>query len=131
MQLSSIFGMDRHTGKPCTGFDHVRQSINDILTTAVGERVCNRLYGSELPDLIDGPVNEGMVQLLYGATAIAIADWYPAVTLGQIVVQAGDVPASLNIVISGEETDTNGTSRIFELPIPFTLTSPIIDPNFN
>ncbi|MGO2769962.1 MAG: GPW/gp25 family protein, partial [Pseudomonas taetrolens] len=28
-----MIGMDRHTGQPISGLDHLQQSIEDILTT--------------------------------------------------------------------------------------------------
>ncbi|WP_375666036.1 MULTISPECIES: GPW/gp25 family protein, partial [unclassified Bartonella] len=50
-------GMDRTTGKPLTGIDHLRQSILDILSTRIGSRVMRRDYGSRVAELIDAPVN--------------------------------------------------------------------------
>jgi uncharacterized protein len=127
MQIASILGMDRETGKSLSGADHVRQSILDILTTSPGERVCNRTYGSDLMDAIDQPIGPALVQYLYAATAIAIADWYPFVTLGRVEVEQGDDPASLNILITGEETAGNGNASPFALAIPLTLTAPIFE----
>ncbi len=38
-------GMDRHTGKMIGTSDHIRQSIEAILTTPVGSRVMRRDFG--------------------------------------------------------------------------------------
>ncbi|GDD08501.1 phage baseplate assembly protein [Escherichia coli] len=35
----NMLGMDRNTGKPLSGVDHICQSIVDILTTPLGTRV--------------------------------------------------------------------------------------------
>lgn len=43
--------MDRRTGKPLAGADHVRKSIKDILGTPLVTRIGRRDYGSELPAL--------------------------------------------------------------------------------
>ena len=50
-------GMNRETGKSIDGVDHLRQSVTDILTTRIGQRVMLRKYGSNLPELVDLPTN--------------------------------------------------------------------------
>lgn len=54
-----MIGMDRRTGKPLSGLDHLRQSIGDILATPVGSRRMRPEYGSLLRRFVDLPVNEG------------------------------------------------------------------------
>lgn len=49
--------MNHHNGKAIGRTAHLKQSINDILTTRLGSRLARREYGSLLPDLIDVPVN--------------------------------------------------------------------------
>ncbi|WP_412057112.1 GPW/gp25 family protein [Bartonella sp. DGB2] len=49
--------MDRESGKPLSGMDHLRQSLIDILMTAKGSRVMRRAYGSDVARLLDQPVN--------------------------------------------------------------------------
>ena len=71
-------GMSAETGASLEGDDHLRQSIADILTTPVGSRVMRREYGSELPFLIDQPMNPATRQALYAATAAALARWQGA-----------------------------------------------------
>jgi phage baseplate assembly protein W len=46
-------GMDRNTGKPLVGMAHLRQSIQDILTTTVGERLICRDYGAKVFNYVD------------------------------------------------------------------------------
>lgn len=71
-------GLNKHTGTAVTSTDaHIRQAINDILTTPVGSRVMRRDYGSVLPDLIDQPLNEKTILRLYAATAAAVMYWEP------------------------------------------------------
>lgn len=58
-------------------FEHIKQSIADILTTLINTRLMRREYGSVLPELIDHPLNPKTVLRLYAAIAIAIIRWEP------------------------------------------------------
>ncbi len=66
-------GMCRHTGRPLESWDHVRQSLDDILTTAMGERVERRRYGADAGRLLDRPMTPGTLMDVYVAIAQAIA----------------------------------------------------------
>ncbi|WP_375700967.1 GPW/gp25 family protein [Bartonella sp. AA23NXGY] len=77
-------GMDRTTGKPLTGIDHLRQSILDILLTRIGSRVMRRDYGSRVAELIDAPVNNAFAVALYAAVAEALDKWEPRFKLKKI-----------------------------------------------
>jgi phage baseplate assembly protein W len=70
-------GMDRRTGKKIKGNVHLEQSIRDILTTRVEARVILRDYGSDIPPLVDSPINAATITAFYGATAVALAKWEP------------------------------------------------------
>jgi len=106
-------GMDRHTGKPLSGLDHLRQSLVDILTTRVGERVMLRDYGSNLPNLIDNPTNPFFGVDLFVAIAEACQMWEPRLKLEHIAfkplgggrveleLDALYLPADKNIRLSG------------------------------
>ncbi|WP_375654640.1 MULTISPECIES: GPW/gp25 family protein [unclassified Bartonella] len=90
-------GMDRTTGKPLTGIDHLRQSILDILSTRIGSRVMRRDYGSRVAELIDAPVNNAFAVALYAAVAEALDKWEPRFKLKKIdykMVDAGKVSLS-------------------------------------
>ncbi|ACS52119.1 phage baseplate assembly protein GpW1 [Bartonella grahamii as4aup] len=76
--------MDRTTGKPLTGIDHLRQSILDILSTRIGSRVMRRDYGSRVAELIDAPVNNAFAVALYAAVAEALDKWEPRFKLKKI-----------------------------------------------
>lgn len=70
-------GTNANTGKELDGKDHLRQSIMDILNTRIGSRVMRRDYGSDLPNLIDNPVNDEFAVDLYVALADALDKWEP------------------------------------------------------
>ncbi|UNE54399.1 GPW/gp25 family protein [Bartonella machadoae] len=77
-------GMDRSTGKPLTGIEHLRQSILDILSTRIGTRVMRRDYGSHVADIIDVPVNDAFAVRIYAAIAEALDKWEPRFKLNKI-----------------------------------------------
>lgn len=60
--MSSV-GMDRRTGMRIYGFDHVAQSIGDILTTNLGERFLREWYGFPGFRLLGEPMNEQNLNL--------------------------------------------------------------------
>lgn len=84
-------GMSRNTGRAMSGnsVEHLVQSIEDILTTPIGSRTLRRTYGSELPDLIDQPLNARTRLRIYAATAIALLRWEPRVRLKRVSLRAG------------------------------------------
>lgn len=49
-------GMNASLGAELSGFGHLKQSIQDILTTPKGSRVMLRDYSSDLFSLIDRPL---------------------------------------------------------------------------
>ena len=68
-------GMDRRTGQPIRGWAHCVQSIEDILTTRIMQRVMRREYGSDVPKLIDAPMEPRVVLAFYVAVAEALRRW--------------------------------------------------------
>lgn len=77
-------GTDATTGKRLAGIAHLRQSVRDILTTAIGSRVMRREYGSQIPQLIDAPLNRSTILDLYAATADALKRWEPRLRLTSV-----------------------------------------------
>ncbi|ENU7734816.1 GPW/gp25 family protein [Salmonella enterica] len=76
--------IDRHTGKTLTDADHIRQSIQDIITTPTGTRVMRRDYGSLISELIDAPVNDALPLQLMAAIFDAIIRQETRVTVTEI-----------------------------------------------
>lgn len=93
-------GMSRDTGAGIGGFDHLRQSILDILTTPIGTRVHRRDYGSRLPRLVDRPINSSLVAEMVAATAEALDRWEPRLKLEKINIDSvtSDGQISLSLV---------------------------------
>ncbi|NKC14063.1 MAG: hypothetical protein GKR94_18320 [Gammaproteobacteria bacterium] len=70
-------GMNAQTGRALAGLDHLRQSVNDILTTYVGSRVERRVYGSRLFAKVDAPGTSATLIGLYADVAEALTQWEP------------------------------------------------------
>lgn len=91
-------GTNASTGKWLTGVDHLRQSITKILTTPLGSRVMRRDFGSNLPNLVDAPMNAQTLTQLYAATAEALQNWEPRIQVSQVTAtsaQVGQITISL------------------------------------
>jgi phage baseplate assembly protein W len=83
-------GMDRNTGKPLDGMDHLRQSIQDILTTTVGERLICRDYGAKVFSYVDQPLNDSLTLEIMVAVANALHDFEPRIQLTKVGVQKAE-----------------------------------------
>ncbi|EBR4476840.1 baseplate assembly protein [Salmonella enterica] len=82
--------IDRHTGKTLTDADHIRQSIQDIITTPTGTRVMRRDYGSLISELIDAPVNDALPLQLMAAIFDAIIHQENRVTVTEIQLRRSE-----------------------------------------
>lgn len=107
-------GMSRTDATALGGFDHLRQSIQDILTTPIGTRVHRRDYGSRIPRLVDRPINNSLVSELVAATAEALDRWEPRLRLEQIkidsVSDSGQISLSLvgYYLLNGQKIEIEG-----------------------
>jgi phage baseplate assembly protein W len=70
-------GVDRHTGKIITGWDHVVLSLLLIFSTRYHERVLRRWAGSFVPHLIGENATVPTIARFYWAMATGIDLWEP------------------------------------------------------
>ncbi len=106
-----MLGMNATTGNALSGVAHLRQSVRDILTTPIGSRVMRREYGSNLPRLVDAPLNRSTIMDIYAATADALARWEPRIRLiSANVAQSGEGRAVIDI--TGEYLPEGRTVRL-------------------
>ncbi len=101
-----MLGMDRHNGRSLHGDAHLVQSIYDILTTPKGSLLMTRDYGSDLPDIIDNPINPLTLIDVYQATAEALVKWEQRIKLKRVQLQEasekGKMELSLQVEREGE-----------------------------
>mgnify|MGYP006272982839 CR=1 FL=1 len=96
-------GMSAQTGRRLDTLEHIRQSVQDILTTPIGSRVMRRDYGSLLPELIDQPLDGATALRAYSATVVALMRWEPRIRVQQITRQVStDRPGRLDLSIGAQ-----------------------------
>jgi phage baseplate assembly protein W len=95
-----MIGMDKRTGRAISGLAHLKQSIEDILTTAKGSRVMRRDYGADLFNLVDQPYSQGMVGEITMAVSQALLRWEPRFELQSVAVSKID-NGKLTLDVSG------------------------------
>ncbi|UVL73871.1 GPW/gp25 family protein [Pseudomonas protegens] len=81
-----MIGMDRRTGLPLSGIEHLRQSIEDILSTPLGSRRMRPEYGSKLRRFVDLPVTGGWKSAVQAEVARALGRWEPRLKLERVLV---------------------------------------------
>ncbi len=111
-------GMSAPTGRTLTDLDHLRQSVGQILGTAVDTRVQRRPFGSMLPELLDAPLNDYTLLQVYAATATALATHEPRLKLTRVQLSIDpDKPATSNLDIDGTAY-LDGRRRAVSLSVP-------------
>lgn len=79
-------GVSNIVGRQIGRSAHITQSVADIITTPIGERVMRRNYGSYVPQLVDHPATEANRLRLIAATAQAIMKWEPRTRVQRVNV---------------------------------------------
>jgi len=105
--------MNARTGRTMSRLEHIRQSLADILTTPIGSRVMRRDYGSEVPELIDQPLNGATVLRIYAATAYAVLRWERRIALTGVQLQRGS-DGQATLILDGV---TNEQSVQLDVPV--------------
>ncbi|MCE5980468.1 MULTISPECIES: GPW/gp25 family protein [unclassified Pseudomonas] len=106
-----MIGMDRRSGQPLSGIAHLRQSIEDILTTPLGSRRMRPEYGSKLRRFVDLPVNEGWKSAVQAEVARALGRWEPRLKLERVRV-TGVVGGRITLQLSGQYLGANQTLEV-------------------
>lgn len=83
-----MIGVDRRSGQTLSGLEHLRQSIEDILTTPIGSRRMRPEYGSKIRRYVDLPVNDGWKSAVQAEVARALGRWEPRLKLERVRVTA-------------------------------------------
>ncbi|MBR9651915.1 GPW/gp25 family protein [Thalassovita aquimarina] len=92
--------LNHDTGGAVEGWAHVVQSIQTILVTRLNTRVFRREFGSEVPALVDAPMNDANVLALYVAVAEALERWEPRFELTDVQVE-GSASGAITMTLIG------------------------------
>jgi phage baseplate assembly protein W len=103
-----MIGMDRHTGAPIAGADHLAQSIGDILSTPIGTRLGRREYGSLVPQQLDQPNNATGRIRIFAAAALSLLRQEGRARISQVSLTPGAEPHEVVLTITGRRTDLAG-----------------------
>lgn len=106
-----MIGVDRSTGQQSTGLDHLKQSIEDILTTPLKSRRMRPEYGSNLRRFVDLPVNEGWKSAVQAEVARALGRWEPRLQLERVKI-VSVLDGQIGLVLTGQYL---GNSAVVEV----------------
>jgi phage baseplate assembly protein W len=98
--------MQAQTGVPLSRLDHIRQSVQKIVTTPIGSRVMRRDYGSRIPELIDAPINDRVKLLIQAATAEALIRWEKRIRPARVQIAVTGASILLEITAALKEGPT-------------------------
>ena len=112
----SWLGMNCNTGKAISDAEHIRQSIQDILTTPRGSRVMRRDYGSDLFELIDQPHSAALRLQLMAAIVMALSAWEPRIRITQIDIQAAQANGKATVTLTATRVDS-GRTDLFQVNV--------------
>ncbi|AIR03402.1 baseplate assembly protein [Cedecea neteri] len=104
-------GVNAKNGKALSGDEHLQQSVGDILSTPIGSRVLNRLYGSKLPSRLDNPQDNVTRVRIIADTAGALAIWEPRLQVQKVEVffiKFGE----FELAINGKNRETGEALRL-------------------
>jgi hypothetical protein len=108
-----MIAMNASNGRSMSLLDHIRQCVRDILMTPLGSRIYRRNYGSEIPELIDQPLNGVTVMRIYAAVAYRLALWEPRISLSSVNLNR-DATGAVSVVLQGI---TNGLAVEFSVQV--------------
>jgi uncharacterized protein len=70
-------GINRLTGKPLGGIDHVKQSLQVVFTTRLRSRIMRRMFGSDIPALLGMTLTKSNILKYSAAVILAVELWEP------------------------------------------------------
>jgi len=117
-------GMDRETGRYRAGWEHVAQSLADILSTPRLSRVLRRWYGADTTKLIDAPMTQSTLTQVYVEIAEALDRHEPRFELRRVVFDRAGPDGVAQIRLAGvyfpnghkgDRTPENGAERSVSL----------------
>ncbi|TXH45434.1 MAG: baseplate assembly protein [Desulfurellales bacterium] len=102
MAESTYVGIDADTGRAIGGWDHVTQSIRDILVTDLGLRPMREYYGSLVPRALGRAINRREILPIISVIASAIEIWEPRYRVLSFEIGGEAIQGRLSIKLTGE-----------------------------
>lgn len=99
--MPDSIGINRITGQVITDWQHVVQSVADILSTPRLVRIMRRDYGSDTPGLVDKPTTDVALLRFYVEAAEAIDQEEPRYVLARIGFGSANREGQVTIGMSG------------------------------
>lgn len=102
--------MNRNTGEKITDeIDHIKQSVGDILTTKIGTRIQRRDYGSNIPSLIDRPIDRALMLQIASCAVMALSKWEPRLRISQFRPEfaCGKITATIKATLNNTNKTIN------------------------
>jgi len=90
MPVDPSLDIDAATGADIRGWPHVLQSVEQIFTTAFGERVMREWFGSAVPRFLGESMNRQTILPFFAAISAAIEQWEPRLRVVQILPERAD-----------------------------------------
>lgn len=94
-------GVDARTGKPLSGFAHCAQSVDDIVTTLLTERVLLLDYGLNPTRRLGRNISPALAAQLYRDAIAAIHKWEPEFRITTLQLVGVDRTGMLALRIDG------------------------------
>ena len=111
------FSRERQGVETVSDTDDIRESLQILLSTALGERVMQPKYGCNLDDLLFEPLNTTVRTYIRGLVKQAILIYEPRIQLNDVTIEMIDEPGGrVDLVVDYTVRSTN--SR-FNLVYPF------------
>ncbi|OZN25346.1 baseplate assembly protein W [Actinobacillus seminis] len=84
--------------------EHIKQSVSDILLTQIGTRIQRRDYGSNIPKLIDRPINGALMLQIAACAVVALNCWEPRIYIRQFKPRFIEGKICANIIMIRTDT---------------------------
>ncbi|MCF9034713.1 GPW/gp25 family protein [Acinetobacter nectaris] len=94
-----------------TELESIRQSIQEILSTPIGSRIMRRQFGSDIPNLIDQPLNQVLVLRVYSAIYTPLILWEQRISIENISINQ-IAAGSLDVDLEAVHIATNQTLNL-------------------
>lgn len=107
---------DKNTGNPISEQEHIRQSIDCILSTPLGSRVMNPTFGSRLYSLLDKTITDRWIIEAIEATTEAIERNEARVDVQRVDVQLAD-DGQIGIELQLQRLDSGASLFINNLQV--------------